>query len=91
MEDDNRLYLTLNKTSSFIEYFYTIGLDSNLILQNYLYITDLSTLNETKAVKPDIITKFPNTNKFKIDIDDETLIKVRFLTSALLSEWLFHC
>jgi hypothetical protein len=80
----------LNSNSNFIEYFYTIGLDSNLIIQNYLYTTDLSTLNENKAVKPEIITKFPNVNKLHIDIEDESIIKVIFLTIALFSKRIFN-
>ena len=81
MEDDNSFYNSsyINKGNSFVEQFYCIGLDSNLILQNYLYSTDINTLNENKSIRPEIITKFPNIEKKLIYLDDETLIKVYFL------------
>ena len=81
MDDDSTFYNFnfINKGNSFIEQFYCIGLDSNLILQNYLYNTDINTLNENKSIRPEIINKFPIIKKKLIYIDDETLIKVLFL------------
>jgi hypothetical protein len=87
MYDDN-ISITISKNPTFIEHFYTIGLDSNLIIQNYLYITDIATLNENKAVKPEIINKFPN--KSCLEIDDEAVIKVFILILALLPKWILY-
>ena len=62
----------LSTSKKFIEYFFIIGLDPKIALENYLYNSSMDDLKNlySKELKPQIITKFPPINKSYINIDD---------------------
>ena len=62
----------LSSSKKFIEYFFIIGLDPKISLENYLYNSSIEDLKNifSKELKPQIITKFPPINKSYINIDD---------------------
>ena len=62
----------LSTPKKFLEYFFIIGLDPKMSIEEYLYNSSLEDLNNfyLKNLKPDIITKFPPINKSYINIDD---------------------
>ena len=62
----------LSSSKKFIEYFFIIGLDPKISLENFLYNSSIEDLKNifSKELKPQIITKFPPINKSYINIDD---------------------
>ena len=62
----------LSAANKFIEYFFIIGLDPKLSIEDYLYNSSFDDLQifYSKDLKPQIITKFPPINKSYINIDD---------------------
>ena len=62
----------LNKAKKFIEYFFIIGLDTKISIEDYLYNSSFEELNNnySKDIKPSIITKFPPINKSYVNIDE---------------------
>ena len=62
----------LSTPKKFLEYFFIIGLDPKMSIEEYLYNSSLEDLNNfyLKSLKPEIITKFPPINKSYINIDD---------------------
>ena len=62
----------LSTPKKFLEYFFIIGLDPKVSIEEYLYNSSLEDLNNfyLKNLRPEIITKFPPINKSYINIDD---------------------
>ena len=62
----------LSTSKKFIEYFFIIGLDPKISIENFLYNSSIDDLHNlfSKELKPRIITKFPPINKSHINIDD---------------------
>jgi hypothetical protein len=60
----------------FIEHFYSIGLDMDLIFDDSLYSSSLQNLNESMRLKPMVISKYPPVKKTNLKMDESTLIKV---------------
>lgn len=73
---DDSLKKELDKGNNFVDYFVTIGLNKDLILEEFLYENDLNTLNCSEKINPEILTKFPPFDKTTINID-ENMIRVR--------------
>jgi hypothetical protein len=67
----------LENGNYFIEYFYSIGLDHDLIFDDFLYNNNLSVLNQSSKIQPKIISKYPQVNKKNINLDESTLIRVK--------------
>ena len=69
----------LSKVKKFIEYFFILGLDPKISIEDYLYDSSFDELNNyfLKDLKPSIITKFPPITKSYVNID-ETLIDLCF-------------
>ena len=69
----------LSKVKKFIEYFFILGLDPKIAIEDYLYDSAFDELNNyfLKDLKPSIITKFPPITKSYVNID-ETLIDLCF-------------
>lgn len=76
-QDDyiNDLKKDLDRGNNFVDYFITIGLNEDVIFDDFLYNSDLKTLNNSPKIKPEIISKFPPIDKTIIGID-ESVIKV---------------
>jgi hypothetical protein len=69
----------------FVEYFYSIGLSHNILLDESLYsiiLNDsdsniiLEKLNHNLKIKPSLISKYPPINKKNLTIDDDLIIQV---------------
>ena len=62
----------LSPIKKFIEYFFIIGLDPKISVENFLYNSSIDDLHNfySKNLKPEIITKYPPINKSYINIDD---------------------
>jgi hypothetical protein len=67
---------TIENGNFFIEYFYSLGLNHELILDDLLYNTDIKILNEHRKINPSIISKYPDIEKPYIGLEEQTLIKV---------------
>jgi hypothetical protein len=65
----------LDKGNNFIDYFVTIGIKEETIFDDFLYQNDISILNESIHITPEIISKFPPIEKTIIGVD-ENMIKV---------------
>jgi hypothetical protein len=65
----------LDKGNNFIDYFVTIGLKEETLFDDYLYENDISILNQSVQINPEIISKFPPIEKTLIGVD-ECIIKV---------------
>jgi hypothetical protein len=75
-EDYLKTIMMLENGSYFAEYFYTIGLNHELLFDNNLYIENVTLLNRNRRVKPEVITRFPNIAKRHISLSEDMLIKV---------------
>jgi len=73
----NNLKTELDKGNSLIDYFLTIGINEDVIFNNFLYENDINTLNSSELIKPEILTKFPPIEKKNV-IVDENIIRVSF-------------
>jgi hypothetical protein len=60
----------------FIEQFYTIGIDSEIIFDEFLYNSTLESLNENSRLKSTVISKYPHVEKKNLKLDESVLIKV---------------
>lgn len=67
----------LDHGNFFIEQFYTIGIDSETIFDEFLYNSSLENLNENSRLKPTVICKYPNVDKKNLKLEESMLIKVR--------------
>jgi hypothetical protein len=65
----------LDKGNNFVDFFVTIGMKEETIFDDFLYENDLSVLNESIQITPEIISKFPPIEKTIIGVD-ESIIKV---------------
>jgi hypothetical protein len=74
---DDSLKKELDKGNNFVDYFVIIGLSKDLIFSDWLYETELETLNTSEKLKPEILSKFPPFDKTTINID-ENMIRVKF-------------
>lgn len=76
MINESRKKMDLENGNYFVDYFYCLGLDHDLIFSDFLYTNDIKTLNESIKIRPVVITKFPNVNKSIIKFDEESILKV---------------
>lgn len=76
-EFHNSLKKELDKGNNFIDYFVSIGINPNLIFDDFLYENNLSTLNSSNKYTPEILSKFPPFDKTTINID-ENMINVLY-------------
>ncbi len=70
-------YLHQNQGKFFAEYFFLIGIDHDLIFDDFLYSNDLKKINENIQIKPKILSKIPKIEKSTLKIDDDIIIKVK--------------
>ncbi len=70
--------IDLGHGNFFIEFFYSIGIDQDLIFDDFLYNSSLDTINENAKINPTIISKFPPVRKPNILIEENIIIKVSF-------------
>jgi len=71
----NNLKTELDKGNNLIDYFITIGLSEEIIFNPFLYENDITILNKSESIKPEILTKFPPIEKKNV-IVDENIIRV---------------
>ena len=69
----NNLKKELDKGNNFVDYFISIGLNQDIIFNDFLYENDLETLNNSELIKPEILSKFPPIEKTKINIDENVI------------------
>ena len=69
-----KLKKELDTGNNFIDYFTVIGLPTDLIFSDFLYENDLSKINGSEKLKPEILSKFPPFPKSTISIDDNIII-----------------
>ena len=69
----NNLKTELDKGNNLIEYFITIGITEDVIFNNFLYETDIMTINSSDLIKPEILSKFPPIEKKNVTIDENIL------------------
>jgi hypothetical protein len=65
-----------NQGKYFAEYFYTIGLDEDVIFLDLLYKNDLKKINESIDLRPKVISRMPHFQKTLLNVDDDIVIKV---------------
>ena len=73
---EDSLKKDLDKGINFVDYFLTVGLDYDLIFNDFLYENEISVLNESELTKPVLLSKFPPFEKTLVNIDD-SLISVK--------------
>jgi hypothetical protein len=73
---DDSLKKELDRGNNFVDYFVLIGLNKSLIFSDWLYETDLDSLNSSEKLNPEILSKFPPFDKTTINID-ENMIRVK--------------
>jgi hypothetical protein len=97
IRDDNyNIYqnkkIDLDHGHFFVEYFYSIGLNHNTLLDESLYSNILNQsdsniilekLNQNLKIKPTIISKYPPINKKNLTIDEDLIIQVCKFTSKI--------
>ena len=78
-QDDyiNSLKKELDKGNNFVDYFAVIGIKEEVIFSDFLYENDISVLNSSEQIKPELLSKFPPFEKSTISID-ENMIKVTY-------------
>jgi hypothetical protein len=76
-------YLNQNQGKFFVEYFYLIGMDPDLIFQDFLYSNDLKKINENIRIKPKIISKVPDFDKTVLNIEEEIILKVNIILNKM--------
>lgn len=74
----NNLKTELDKGNNLIDYFITIGINEETIFNNFLYESDVATLNSSELIRPEILTKFPPIEKKNV-IVDENIIRVNMI------------
>lgn len=74
---DDTLKKELDKGLNFVDYFVLIGMNRELTFSEWLYETDLESLNLSEKIQPEILSKFPPFDKTTINID-ENMIRVYF-------------
>jgi len=62
----------LNEGHNFVDYFLTIGSNPSIFKNNWLYESDISTLNTKyqESIKPIMINRFPSKDKAILGFDD---------------------
>jgi hypothetical protein len=75
---DDSLKKELDRGNNFVDYFVLIGLNKSLIFSDWLYETDLDSLNSSEKLNPEILSKFPPFDKTTINID-ENMIRVKLI------------
>lgn len=71
----NNLKTELDKGNNLIDYFISIGLSEEVVFNNFLYENEVSVLNTSEIIKPEILSKFPPIEKKNV-IVDENIIRV---------------
>lgn len=76
-QDDyvNNLKKELDKGNNFVDYFAVIGIKEDVIFSNFLYENDITVLNKSDKINPELLSKFPPFEKSTISID-ENMIRV---------------
>ena len=71
---NSNIKILLNQIkNTFCQYFYTFGIDSNIILNDYIYKLN-NYLIENEKIYPSLLNKFPPFNKTNSYIDEKILI-----------------
>ena len=66
----------LDKGNNFVDYFLVIGINQELIFDDFLYQNDITTINKSERIIPEILSKFPPFAKTTINVD-ENMINVK--------------
>ena len=73
LKNSNRVKLKRSR-KDFYNSFIVIGLPTDLIFSDFLYENDLSKINGSEKLKPEILSKFPPFPKSTISIDENIII-----------------
>ena len=75
-EEYKHLKEELDKGNNFIDYFLVVGVEPNIFMNQWLYDTDLETLNTDykSKLEPKIISSFPQFEKHTISFDESILL-----------------
>ena len=79
----NNLKTELEKGNNLIDYFITIGINEEIIFNNFLYENDVATLNASELIKPEILTKFPPLEKKNVIVDENIIRVIMFIFISL--------
>ena len=69
----NQFIKANSEGNNFVDYFVTIGLDSKIIFDDWLYENDLDSIISSDLFKPSFLTKFPPFDKNIINIDENLI------------------